>query len=138
MKNKAKTEGYHATWSDGVRDQDTELTAIGKLQALATGVELRGRFLVHDSPISIIYVSPHLRTRQTMKEIMTSLGYQMTVVVDERLREIEFGLLDGLTREGIEAKYPEEIKRKEREGKYYYRPPGGEIVQTWPFVSVPS
>jgi broad specificity phosphatase PhoE len=35
-------------------------------------------------------------------------------------------LLDGLTSEGIKAKYPEEYARRKREGKYWYRPPGGE------------
>jgi broad specificity phosphatase PhoE len=46
--------------------------------------------------------------------------------MEERIREIEFGILDGLTSEGIQARFPEEYERRKREGKYWYRPPGGE------------
>ena len=46
--------------------------------------------------------------------------------MEERIREIEFGILDGLTSEGIKARFPQEHKRRKREGKYWYRPPGGE------------
>ncbi len=45
---------------------------------------------------------------------------------EERIREIEFGIMDGFTTEGIKTIYPEESLRREREGKYWYRPPGGE------------
>ena len=46
--------------------------------------------------------------------------------LDERLRERELGILDLLTRRGVEARYPDEARRKERLGKFYHRPPGGE------------
>lgn len=46
--------------------------------------------------------------------------------MEERIREIEFGILDGLTSEGIQARFPEEYERRNREGKYWYRPPEGE------------
>ncbi len=39
---------------------------------------------------------------------------------------MEFGILDGLTTKGMNEKYPEEFARRQREGKYWYRPPGGE------------
>ena len=35
-------------------------------------------------------------------------------------------MLYALTGRGILARYPEEAARKRREGKFYYRPPGGE------------
>ena len=38
----------------------------------------------------------------------------------------EFGVLVGLTKLGIEKRYPHEAERKKRDGKYYYRPLGGE------------
>jgi broad specificity phosphatase PhoE len=47
-------------------------------------------------------------------------------VVDERLREKEFGVLDRLTRAGIVARFPAEAARRRDVGKFYYRPPGGE------------
>ena len=46
--------------------------------------------------------------------------------MDERLREREFGVLDRLTRRGIEAQFPDEAERRARLGKFYHRPPGGE------------
>lgn len=129
-REEAKAKGQHVDFSDGVRDQDTPLVAVGSMQCLALGVELSKRFPAGSHypprPIDRIYVSPYLRTRQTMKEVIKGLGYEPQIVVDERIREIEFGLLDGLTRQGVEAKYPEEVKRRAKEGKYFYRPPGGE------------
>jgi 2,3-bisphosphoglycerate-dependent phosphoglycerate mutase len=54
-------------------------------------------------------------------------GWQhLEVQRDERLRERDLGLLDGFTRFGIEAKFPEEAQRRAWLGKFYYRPPGGE------------
>lgn len=126
----ARAEGKYADFTEGVRDQDTPLTPSGEMQSFSVGVELRNRFPKSDAgpcdPIDIIYVSPYLRTRQTMDKIVEGLGYQPKVIVDERVREIEFGALDGLDGEGLAAKYPEEVKRRKREGKYFYRPPGGE------------
>jgi broad specificity phosphatase PhoE len=52
----------------------------------------------------------------------------MTVPIDldERLREREFGVLDGLTKAGIIDRFPGEADARGRLGKFYYRPPGGE------------
>jgi broad specificity phosphatase PhoE len=47
-------------------------------------------------------------------------------VVDERLREKEFGILDRLTHRGIVERYPEQSEARARLGKFYHRPPGGE------------
>jgi broad specificity phosphatase PhoE len=47
-------------------------------------------------------------------------------VVDERLREREFGILDRLTRQGIEQEFPEQAEFRRALGKFYHRPPGGE------------
>ena len=47
-------------------------------------------------------------------------------MADERLREKEFGMLDRLTRDGIEHRFPEQAEMRRVLGKFYYRPPGGE------------
>ena len=121
----AKAQGKYADFTEGVRDQDTSLTSIGEFQSLSVGRELRRRFDA-GHPIDLIYVSPYLRTRQTMDKIVEGLGYQPKVIVDERVREIDFGILDGVDAQALKAKYPDEVKRRTREGKYFYRPPGGE------------
>jgi broad specificity phosphatase PhoE len=46
--------------------------------------------------------------------------------LDERLRERDLGVFDGLTGVGIREHHPEEAERRSRLGKFYYRPPGGE------------
>ena len=48
------------------------------------------------------------------------------LIVDERLREKEFGILDRLTRTGIERLHPEQAALRRDLGKFYHRPPGGE------------
>lgn len=133
MKDAAKASGTTPVWCDGVRDQDTPLTPLGELQALSVGVYLRG---LHprdrydaagfSKEVDVVFVSPYLRARQTAMQIENGLGYAPRIVVEERIREIEFGILDGLSSEGIRVKYPEEVARRAKEGKYYYRPPGGE------------
>ena len=46
--------------------------------------------------------------------------------LDERLRDRELGVLDRLTRRGVEARHPEEAELRRRLGKFYHRPAGGE------------
>jgi broad specificity phosphatase PhoE len=121
-KDAATAAGGKLSYVDAVRDQDTPLTELGMAQALHVGVHLRKDILTFDT----ILVSPYLRTRQTSDQIIRGLDYQPEIVIEERIREIEFGILDGLTPEGIAAKYPEEIARRKKEGKYWYRAPGGE------------
>ena len=54
------------------------------------------------------------------------LSGPVKLIVDERLREREFGIFDRLTGVGIRAKYPEESAHRTKLGKFYHRPPGGE------------
>ena len=57
----------------------------------------------------------------------------MPVQLDERLREREFGVLDRLTKVGIEARFPEQAAARAFLGKFFHRPPGGESPgPTWP------
>jgi probable phosphoglycerate mutase len=119
-KNIAKSKGAH-TYGSSLRDMDTPLTKDGKKQARTTGAHLAKR---HE--FDAIFTSPYQRTMQTAEQITAEMKNPSPVKGDERLREIEFGILDGFTTDGIKAKYPDEFERREREGKYWYRPPGGE------------
>ena len=120
-KDRAREEHKLEAWSDHLRDVDTPLTALGVDQAVATGRFLREKF-----NFDMVFTSPYLRTIQTSKQIVTQMAVAPSIMYEERIREIEFGVLDGLTRDGIQKFYPLEFTRKEREGKYWYRPPGGE------------
>ena len=48
------------------------------------------------------------------------------MIVDERLRDRELGILDLLTRDGVASIHPQEAARRLHLGKFYHRPPGGE------------
>jgi broad specificity phosphatase PhoE len=116
----AKSKGAHS-YSSGLRDIDTPLTKEGNRQARSTGERLASEY-----NFDAIFASPHRRTMQTAEQILEQMKAKPPLVREERIREIEFGILDGLTTDGMKAKYPEEFARREREGKYWYRPPGGE------------
>jgi broad specificity phosphatase PhoE len=48
------------------------------------------------------------------------------VCIDERLREKEFGILDGLTTGGVAKLEPRQAAFRQTLGKFYHHPPGGE------------
>jgi broad specificity phosphatase PhoE len=107
------------------RDIDVPLSPLGREQA-----EALGRWYGEQPPSArpeIILTSPYHRARQTAELIEERAGFGgLRVVIDERLREKEFGILDRLTTAGILQKFPEQADARERIGKFYHRPPGGE------------
>jgi broad specificity phosphatase PhoE len=107
-----------------IRDPDVPLSAAGKVQARALGASWR-RLTVEQRPTKAIS-SPYERAYRTAILAVEAAGWDLAVARDERLRERDLGLLDGFTRYGIEARFPEEAQRRARLGKFYYRPPGGE------------
>jgi broad specificity phosphatase PhoE len=100
------------------RDADVPLSRTGREQATALGRALAGQLP------GVAVVSPYLRARQTAEAALA--GLDMPVLVDERLRDRELGVLDLLTTRGVAARLPGEAQRRARLGKFYYRPPGGE------------
>jgi broad specificity phosphatase PhoE len=107
------------------RDMDVPLSEYGRRQARAFG-EWLGQQPAEDRP-EVVLASPYVRAVQTAETVLESAGMgEMSVRLDERLRERELGILDLLTGEGVAAKYPEEALRRQRLGKFYHRPPGGE------------
>jgi probable phosphoglycerate mutase len=104
------------------RDMDVPLSELGRQQARALG-----RWIgQHDDPPTAVIASPYVRAVQTAELVLDEAGIDCRLCLDERLREREFGILDLLTRRGIEARFPEEAERRRRLGKFYHRPPGGE------------
>lgn len=71
--------------------------------------------------------SPKLSSSQpSSNPDSTAFRYAVEIIEDERLREIDFGVLDGLTKHGIAHFHPEEKGRRAKLGKYHHRPPAGE------------
>ncbi|QNN52829.1 histidine phosphatase family protein [Nocardioides mesophilus] len=101
------------------RDADVKLSDTGYEQAQALGRWLTG----HERP-TLVVSSPYERAFRTATEVMSELGIE--VVLDERLRERDLGLFDGLTGQGIRTEYAGEAERRSRVGKFYYQPPSGE------------
>ncbi|HEX2525827.1 MAG TPA: histidine phosphatase family protein [Geminicoccus sp.] len=109
------------------RDVDVPLSALGEEQSRAVGRWFAG--LPHDERPDVVLTSPYLRARRTAELIHAAGGLRSTVedfLVDERLREKEFGVLDRLTRYGIQEHHPEQAEFRRILGKFYHRPPGGE------------
>ncbi|HKY90092.1 MAG TPA: histidine phosphatase family protein [Nevskiaceae bacterium] len=109
------------------RDADTPLSDVGREQSLALG-EWFAALAPSDRPQAII-ASPYVRARETARIVGQALGLPLQApefVIDERLREKEFGILDRYTSRGIREKFPELAELRSRVGKFYFRPPGGE------------
>ena len=107
-----------------VRDPDVPLSPTGEAQADSLGRWLAG--LPVDQRPTTVLSSPFARAAGTADRAVAASGLDLTIRYDERLRERDFGAFDGMTGEGIRAEYPDEARRRQQLGKFYYRPPGGE------------
>jgi 2,3-bisphosphoglycerate-dependent phosphoglycerate mutase len=110
-----------------VRDADVALSPLGEEQATALGRWFAA--MPSDERPNVLLVSPYRRARETAELIRAAGGLSdesPEFVIDERLREKEFGILDRLTRSGIERDYPQQAEFRRILGKFYHRPPGGE------------
>lgn len=117
----AELEGLDVIAIDD-RDADVPLSATGADQARAFGSWLAE----NPDNIQIAWVSPYLRAQQTLSLALAESRSPLLPLTDERLRDRELGVLDLLTRRGVERLHPGEAERRRRLGKYYHRPPGGE------------
>ena len=103
------------------RDPDTPLSERGRRQAT---VLARHVGAAEGHRPDVILSSPYARAAETARIVAAAVG--LDPVLDERLRERDLGVFDGLTGVGIREHHPEEAARRARLGKFYYRPPGGE------------
>lgn len=120
-------EGNHSVIKLDLRDVDVPLSELGHRQAEAVGHWFAS--LPEDQRPEVILSSPYIRAKQTAQAICEAgglAGGAKPTILDERLREREFGVFDGLTTRGIREKYPEEAAHRAKMGKFYHRPPGGE------------
>src|SRR4029453_13404024 len=88
------------------RDVDVPLSELGRQQAEGAGRWFAS--LSDEEQPEVIISSPYVRARQTSRIICDAgalIGGPAKTVVDERLREREFGVFDGLTSKGIRDKH---------------------------------
>jgi broad specificity phosphatase PhoE len=116
--------GHHFRFA--MRDADVPLSATGEAQAIALGKWFACQD-AGDRP-DIVLASPYSRARRTAEIFQQAGGMAANapILVDERLREKECGILDGLTPEGVASLHPEQANHRALLGKFYHRPPGGE------------
>jgi broad specificity phosphatase PhoE len=108
------------------RDVDVPLSPLGVRQAMALGHWFAQGEEGHRP--EVILASPYVRAVQTGEHFREAGGCSadLRICIDERLREKEFGVLDGLTTLGIHELEPGQANFRKVLGKFYHRPPGGE------------
>jgi len=108
------------------RDVDVPLSTLGEQQAAALGHWFSKEGA--DGRPDILISSPYVRAMQTARLFRSAGGAEPDepICCDERLREKEFGILDGLTTAGIRKAFPDQSEFRQILGKFYHRPPGGE------------
>lgn len=108
------------------RDADIPLSDLGCRQAASLGRWFAGQG-EEDRP-EVLLSSPYLRAFQTGRVFREHGGCaaQERICFDERLREKELGILDGLTSMGVGNLHPDQAEFRQLLGKFYHRPPGGE------------
>jgi broad specificity phosphatase PhoE len=105
-----------------VRDADVELSETGRHQADALRDWLQKAS--DDERPTVVVSSPYRRAAETA--LRATDGLDLDVIFDERLRERDLGVFDGLTGQGIRTEYADEAERRKHVGKFYYQPPSGE------------
>ena len=108
--------------------QDIPLNTTGRAQAEANGAALAAHFAaVGRDPASLRWVSsPLCRARETMERVRRAVGLSPhDHDTDRDLREVGYGIFEGMTHAEIEAADPAAMDGL-RHDKWHYRPPEGE------------
>ncbi len=104
--------------------QDSPLTARGRAQARGHGVLLETR--IAEPAAWRVVASPLGRALNTARLACAELGLDEAVIeTDPRLKEIAYGIWEGLTYDQIETGYPDHWAARERD-RWGFVVPGGE------------
>ncbi|MEO3869189.1 histidine phosphatase family protein [Nonomuraea sp. B12E4] len=109
-------------------DDEVTLTELGRTQAAALG-RLLAALPAGEAP-ELVWCSPYRRALDTWRVAQRAWGIDpaLPVTVDGRLRDQEAGTFARLNLAAIKERFPAELARREAEGAYAYRPPGGESL----------
>jgi 2,3-bisphosphoglycerate-dependent phosphoglycerate mutase len=99
---------------------NSRLTANGHKHAERLAKKLK------DKKIDIAFISPLIRTRQTLKHILP-YHKETRVIVDERLTERDYGSLSRKNKEKYKREHPDLFPVYHR--SYDVSPPGGESIK---------
>jgi probable phosphoglycerate mutase len=89
----------------GVGSGDPGLSDAGRDQAQRAA----GSTLLRECTFAEVLSSPLARCRQTARIVADALGLE--IVVEEDLREMDFGLWEELTFDEVQDRYPEDLRR---------------------------
>lgn len=104
--------------------QDIPLNETGRAQARESGRRL-ARLLADLGDIDFI-ASPLARTRETMEIVRAEMALDpQGYIVDARLIEASYGILEGTTLPEFKAQFPD-AHRYRKQQRWIYRPPEGE------------
>jgi broad specificity phosphatase PhoE len=108
--------------------RDIPLNALGRVQAEEAGKilsSLSSSFVAQVEDLDW-WVSPLLRTRETAERAREAIGLHPTYYkMDERLKELSFGLWEGMTWKDVRRADPAGALKREK-GKWHMVPPEGE------------
>ncbi len=96
---------------------EVPLSDEGREQARRLALRLSGE------PIAAVYASPLGRALETAR--IAAAPHGLTVATDARLREISHGRWEEMTRDAVEARFPDEVACWEAD-PYTFAPQGGE------------
>jgi 2,3-bisphosphoglycerate-dependent phosphoglycerate mutase len=110
-------------WNAGLRLQghtDVPLNAEGRSQAARLAAALRGQ------PLDAVYTSDLARARDTARAVAEACGAPLHLA--PALRERAFGRFEGVRRDEIARRWPDEAERWRRREPGYAPPDGGESL----------
>ncbi len=111
--------------------KDIPLNALGRAQASENGHVLRE--LIADPAAYRFVASPLGRTRQTMELLRAAMGLDPSAYeIDDRLREVSFGIWEGKTYTELDIERPGESTLREA-GKWRFLPQDGESYEQLSF-----
>lgn len=103
---------------------DTDLNALGKVQANANGIKLKS--LISEPDQFDFVSSPLKRTRDTMQRIRNQMGLApLDYSLEDRLKEVHFGDWQGFTLDEISLVSPLLLEERSRD-KWNFLPPGSD------------
>jgi len=117
------TRHGHTPWNDGALFQgstDNDLSKLGKEQAKKLAKRLSGE------KFEVIYSSPLKRALNTAKEIQ-KLSPHAKLIIDDNLKELDFGIAEGLNeKKAFEHKEISPIWKEREKDKFNFVIPKGE------------
>jgi 2,3-bisphosphoglycerate-dependent phosphoglycerate mutase len=101
--------------------RDVGLTLEGEEEAKKIGEKLK------DVPVNKAYTSDQIRSKRTLELVLGDYHKNVEIIEDERIKERDYGILTGLSKDEIAKADPKNYALWHR--SYNIAPPNGESIQ---------